>query len=165
MLDLQTDAAERHRIYLRRPCRSRVPPLNAQLIPLQRARFVICLTAAPISALKTAVRQNPLSLSCSGFRFGSGGRQRSRCRIFRGTIRNLLPSRESLQNALGIFGRRDETVARPNHFSDRRIPVACDGKKNFDCAQYFDRTCCNFFAPSGGCTLPERMSFAATGLP
>jgi hypothetical protein len=46
--------------------------LIAHLIPLQRVRFVICLTAAPISALKTAVRQNPLSLSCSGFRFGSG---------------------------------------------------------------------------------------------
>ena len=68
-----------------------------------------------------------------------------------------------LRNALGIFDRGDVALVRPNHFSDRRISGVCDGKKNY--AQYFDRTCCNFCAPSGGCTLPERMSLAATGLP
>jgi hypothetical protein len=79
--------------------------LIAHPIPFQRVRFVICLTAAPISALKTAsgkIRFHFLVRDSLWFR----RRQRSRCRIFRGTIRNLLPSRDSVQNALDIFGRR-----------------------------------------------------------
>ena len=38
-------------------------------------------------------------------------------------------------------------------------------RKTLTALSYFDRTSSNFFAPAGGCTLPERMSFASTGLP
>ena len=56
-----------------------------------------------------------------------------------------------------------ETSHGTCHLSSDCVPQ--DDEKNFDGAQYFDRTCINFFAPAGGGILPERMSVAATGLP
>ena len=122
-------------------------------------------SSAPISALKTAVQQVRFHFLVRNFSLVPAPPAFALSVLRRRPQRSASPCRFSLRNALGIFDRRDVALARPNHFSDRRISGVCDGKKNCDWAQCFDRTCCNFFAPSGGCTLPERMSLAVTDLP
>ena len=90
---------------------------QAPLGRLEIRGFSAVDAAASISTL-TGRPENPLtpSLLRSGFRgLLSGCRRRSRCRRLRRNIRDRLPSRYALQNAIRIADRRDVAVIVLDH--------------------------------------------------